>query len=207
MRKLNEKELVNLLVEANLIEDVESATNVHINEYDNTMAVDSLEGDFVIYADYDDAEYDAIERCKEIIIEDCGLSDDLMNIAYNHGFIDEEWFKDFWIDVHYNQAYEEGIHYIALEYELEQLEAGEITEEEIRDSHFDRLQASIGDAMEEYRYQFGEQELYNTLKYHELVNIEELSKYCVDVDGVASFIASYDHEEIEHDGYYIYRTN
>lgn len=206
MKKLNENELINLLVEANLIEDVESVTYTYINEYDNSMAVESMEGDFIIYNNYDDAEQDAIEQCIDTI-EDCGLTDNLMNIAYNHGFIDEDWFEDYWTEVNQNMAYEEDIQYIASEEELEQLEDGEITEDEIRENYFESLQASIDDPTEEYRFQFGEQELYDTLIKHDLINIEELAKYCVDVDGVSRYLASYDHEEIEHDGYYIYRTN
>lgn len=206
MKKLNEKELVNLLVEANLIEDVESVTYTYINEYDNNMAVESMEGDFIVYNNYDDAEQDAIEQCVDII-EDCGLTSNLMDIAYNHGFIDEDWFEDFWTELNQNMAYEEDIQYIASEEELEQLEDGEITEDEIRENYFESLQSSIDDPTKEYRFQFGEQELHNTLLHNNLIDIEELAKYCVDVDGVAIYLASYDHEEVEHDGYYIYRTN
>lgn len=208
MKNLNEKEIVNLLVEASLIEDVESVTNVFVaSEFDSAILVDSLEGDFRVYSTYDDAEQDAIEECKEII-EDCGLTDNLMNIAYNHGFIDEGWFKDYWTELYEEIAYNEDIQYIASDEQLEMLENGEMEEDDIRDWHFDSLLHSIdGQWMEEYRGQFGEQDLNITLLNNNLIDIEELAKYCVDVDGVASYLATYDHEEVEHDGYYIYRTN
>lgn len=207
MKNLNEKELVNLLVEANLIEDVESVTHTYINEYDNKVVVESMEGDFDIYSNYDDAEQDAIECC-EGLLKDCGLTNNLIDIAFNHGFIDEDWFKDFWMEHYQYIAYDEDIVYLASDEQLEMLENGEMEEDDIREWHYDSLLHSIdGQWVEEYKYQFGEQDLYNTLLDNNLIDMEELAKYCVDVDGVASYLASYDHEEVEYDGYYIYRTN
>lgn len=207
MKNLNEKQLVGLLVNAGLIEDVESVTHTYINEYDNEMAIESLEGDFVIFSNYSDAENQAIEICKNII-EDCGISEDLLFEAEIQGMIDESWFEDFWNEHNEFQAYEEGIQYIATSEELEQLENGDITEDEIRENYLEGLNASIeGQWVSEYKYQFGDEEFQRVLIQENLVDIEELSKYCVDIDGVGHFIASYDGDETEHEGYYIYRTN
>lgn len=207
MKNLNEKQLVGLLVNAGLIEDVESVTHTYINEYDPEMVVESLEGDFVVYNNYSDAENQAIEICKNII-EDCGIGENLIFDAEREGMIDESWFEDFWRESNEFQAYEEGIQYIATEEELEQLENGEITEDEIRENYLDGLNASIdGQWMDEYKYQFGESEFQQVLIRENLIDIEELAKYCVNIDGVGHFIASYDGEETEQEGYYIYRTN
>lgn len=207
MKNLNEKQLIGLLVNAGLIEDVESVTHTYINEFDNSMAVESVEGDFVIYSDYSDAENDAIEICKNII-EDCGISENLLFTAEMEGMIDESWFEDFWRESNEFQAYEEDIQYLASEEELEQLENGDITEDEIRENYLEGLNASInGQWIEEYKFQFGDEEFQRVLLHHGLVDIEELAKYCVDIDGVGHFIASYDGDETEHEGYYIYRTN
>lgn len=207
MKNLNEKQLVGLLVNAGLIEDVESVTHTYINEYDPEMVVDSLEGDFVIFSNYSDAENHAIEICTNII-EDCGISENLLFTAETQGMIDESWFKDFWEESNEYHAYEEGIQYIATEEELEQLENGELTEEEIRENYLEGLNASIdGQWMDEYKFQFGESEFQQVLIRENLIDIEELSKYCVDIDGVGHFIASYDGDETEYNGYYIYRTN
>jgi hypothetical protein len=207
MKNLNEKQLVGLLVNAGLIEDVESVTHTYINEYDSSMAIESVEGDFVIYNNYSDAENDAIEICKNII-EDCGIGENLLFEAEIQGMIDESWFEDFWRESNEFQAYEEDIQYIASDEQLEQLENGDITEDEIRENYLEGLNASIdGHWMDEYKYQFGESEFQRVLIQENLVDIEELSKYCVDIDGVGHFIASYDGEETEHEGYYIYRTN
>ena len=207
MKNLNEKQLVGLLVNAGLIEDVESVTYTYINKYNTDMVVDSLEGDFVIYRNYSDAEDHAIEICKNII-EDCGLVSNLIYEAEIRGMIDESWFEDFWRESNEFQAYEEDIEYIATEEELEQLDNGEIAEDEIRENYLNTLNVAIdGQWMEEYKFQFGEEQFQHTLIQKGLVNLEELAKYCVDVDGVGHYIASYDGEEIEHEGYYIYRTN
>ena len=206
MRKLNENELINLLVEANLIKDVESVTYTYINEYDNAMEVESTDGDFKIYSDYEDAKQDAIEQCEEMI-EECEIPDNLLDIAYRYGFIDEDWFENYWREVHTVQAYESDIRDIASESELDELDNDEITEEEIRDNYFETLQNLIYDPTEEYMQQYGEQELYEVLRNRELVDIEELARYCVDVNGASCYLATYDHEEVEHNGYYIYRTN
>ena len=207
MKNLTENKLVGLLVNANLIEDVESVTHTYINEYDNSMAVESVEGDFVIYSNYSDAENDAIEICKSII-EDCGLTENLIFEAEREGMIDESWFEDFWRESNEYHAYEEGIQYIATDEEMEQLENGDITEDEIRENYLEGLNSSIdGQWMSEYKFQFGEEEFQRVLIRENLIDIEELSKYCVDIDGVGHFIASYDGDETEHEGYYIYRTN
>lgn len=207
MKNLNEKQLVGLLVNAGLIEDVESVTHTYINEYDPEMVVDSLEGDFVIFSNYSDAYRWATDICKDII-EDCGISENLLFTAEMEGMIDESWFEDFWTEHNEFQAYEEDIQYIATDEEMEQLENGDITEDEIRENYLEGLNASIeGQWVSEYKYQFGDEEFQRILIQENLVDIEELSKYCVDIDGVGHFIASYDGDEIEQNGYYIYRTN
>lgn len=207
MKNLNENKLIGLLVDAGLIEDVESVTYTYINKYNIDMVVDSLEGDFVIYRNYSDAEDHAIEICKDII-EDCGLTENLIYEAEIRGMIDESWFEDFWRESNEYMAYEEGIQYIATDEEMEQLENGDITEDEIRENYLEGLNSSIdGQWMDEYKYQFGESEFQRILIQENLIDIEELAKYCVDIDGVGHFIASYDGEETEHEGYYIYRTN
>lgn len=207
MKNLNENKLVGLLVNAGLIEDVESVTNVYIEENDESMGVDSLEGDFVIFGDYSDAYNWATDICKDII-EDCGISENLLFTAETEGMIDQSWFKDFWTESNEFQAYEEDIQYIATDEEMEQLENGDITEDEIRENYLEGLNASInGQWIEEYKFQFGDEEFQRVLLHHGLIDLDELAKYCVDIDGVGHYIASYDGDETEHEGYYIYRTN
>lgn len=196
----NVKEITNVLVKCELVEDTES-----IRVYDEYVETDL--GEYLVFDDYADAENKAIEQCKQII-EDCGLTENLIFEAEVQGLIDESWFVDFWEESHEAIAYEESIQYIADVEELEQLENGEITEEEIREQYFNSLHDSVkGQEMEEYKYQFGEGEFHNILIREGLIDIEALAQWCVDMDGVAHYLASYDGEEHEANGYYIYRVN
>lgn len=188
------------LIQCDLVEDVESI------EIDRNIITTDL-GEYIVFNNYTDAEAEAVEQCKQIL-EDCGLSDSLIFEAEIQGLIDTQWFIDYWKELHECNAYDESIQYIATDEEMEQLENGEISEEEIRDNYFNMLQDSIkGQEIEEYKFQFGEGYFNDTLIREGLIDIEALSQWCVDMDGVAHFLASYDGEEIDENGYYIYRTN
>lgn len=192
--------LVNTLIKCDLVEDVES-----IEIEGNTIITDL--GEYIVFNNYTDAENEAVEQCKQII-EECGLTDSLIFEAEIQGLIDTQWFIDFWQELHECNAYDESIQYIATDEEMEQLENGEISEEEIRDNYFNSLQDSIkGQEMEEYKYQLGEQDFQDRLIKEGLIDIEALAQWCVDMDGVAHYLARYDGEELEENGYYIYRTN
>ena len=188
------------LIQCDLVEDVESI------EIDNNIITTDL-GEYIVFNNYIDAEAEAVAQCKQII-EECGLSDSLIFEAEIQGLINTQWFIDYWQELHEFNAYDESIQYIATDEEMEQLENGEISEEEIRDNYFNMLQDSIqGQEMEEYKFQFGEEYFNDTLIREGLIDIDALSQWCVDMDGVAHFLASYDGEEIDENGYYIYRTN
>ena len=192
--------LVDTLIKCELVEDIESI------EIDSNIITTDL-GEYKVFYDYTDAEAEAVEQCKQII-EDCGLTENLIFEAEIQGLIDTQWFIDFWEEIHESNAYEEDIQYIATDEELEQLENGEISEDEIRDNYFNSLQDSIkGQEMDEYKYQLGEEQFHDILIREGLIDIEALAQWCVDMDGVAHFLASYDGEEIEENGYYIYRVN
>ena len=188
------------LVQCDLVEDIESIII-------NGNYVETDLGEYLLFDSYEDAETDAIEQCKQII-ENCGLTENLIFEAEIQGLIDESWFKEFWSELHEFNAYEEGIQYIATEEELEQLENGEISEDEIRENYFNSLQNSIkGQEMEEYKFQFGDEQFHEILIKEGLIDIDALAQWCVEMDGVAHYLASYDGDELEENGYYIYRTN
>ena len=192
--------LVDTLIKCDLVEDVES---IEIDS--NNIITDLVE--YIVFNNYTDAEAEAVEQCKQIM-EDCGLSDSLIFEAEIQGLIDTQWFIDYWQGLHEFNAYDESIQYIATDEEMEQLENGEISEEEIRDNYFNMLQDSIkGQEIEEYKFQFGEGYFNDTLIREGLIDIEALATWCVDMDGVAHYLATYDGEEIDENGYYIYRTN
>ena len=187
------------------IEDVQDIT---IYEMDNNILNIEVEGfEFTVSDDYTALEELATEQVKEII-EDCGLTQNLIDEAYIKGWIDESWFEDYWREHNEFLAYEEDIQYIATEEELEELENGQTTEEEIREHYYNDLQSSIeNNWVDEFKYQLGDEEFQRVLLQENLIDIDEVANWCVDMDGVAHYIAHYDGDEIECNGYYIYRTN
>ena len=188
------------LVQCDMVEDIESI------EFNSNYVTTDI-GEYIVFDSYEDAESQAVESCINII-EECGIPENLIFEAEIQGWINEEYFKDYWEDLHEFQAYNEDIQYIATEEELEQLENGDITEDDIRDNYYNCLKDSLsGNYIDEYKFQFGDKEFQRVLLNENLIDIEEMSKWCVDMDGVGHFLASYDGDETECNGYYIYRTN
>ena len=197
-------ELIGALKELEIIEDIEDIQEIDAK---NNMIILDNNQEYLYFDKYEDAEATAVQYCVDII-QDCGLSDDLIFQAEIQGLIDKKWFADFWYEVHEQMTYNDDIDYIATNEEMEQLENGEISEEEIRDAYFNSLQDSIkGQEIEEYKFQVGDQEFNKTILSNDLIDIDALAQYCVDVDGVGHFLSSYDGEELEYNNYYLYRVN
>ena len=77
-----------------------------------------------------------------------------------------------------------------------------------KEDFVDKLVENMGDAVEWYRSQFGEDELARTVRDNNLIDADAVAEEAIDWDGVEHFLASYDGEEIElDDGWYAYRTN
>ena len=197
-------ELIGALKELEIIEGIEDIQEI---DAENNMIILDNNQEYLYFNNYEDAEATAVQYCVDII-QDCGLSDNLIFQAEIQGLIDKNWFADFWYEVHEQMAYNEDIDYIATYEEINALEAGEIIEEELRETYFNSLQSSInGQEMEEYKFQFGDQEFNKIILSNDLIDIDALAQYCVDVDGVAHFLAAYDGEELETNNIYLYRYN
>ena len=218
----NKIELTNEVIEANknlifgivelmeinhdiVIEDVQDIT---ITEEGNDILRVEVDGfEFITSDNYTALEKLATERNIEIL-EDCGIPENLIFEAELQGLIDTWYFEEYFNELHQFEAYDEGLEYIITDEQDELLEAGEITEQEIRDNLYDSLQASIkGNELEEYKFQFGEEEFQRVLIEHGLIDTTALAKWCVDMDGVAHTLATYDGQEEEFNGFYFFRTN
>ena len=218
----NKIELTNEVIEANkdlifgivelmevnhdiVIEDVQDIT---IYEEGNDILRVEVDGfEFIASDNYTSLEKEAVRQTVDIL-EDCGLTENLIFEAELKGLIDTWYFEEYFNELHQFEAYDEGLEYIITDEQDELLEAGEITEQEIRDNLYDSLQASIkGNEMEEYKYQFGDEEFQRVLIERNLIDITALAKWCVDMDGVAHTLATYDGEEEEFNGFYFFRTN
>ena len=195
------------MMETNHDITIEDVQDIAIYEMDNNILNIEVEGfEFTVSDDYEALEELAIEQTKEVI-EDCGLTQNLIDEAYIRGWIDECWFEDFWRGHHEFIAYEEGIQYIANEEEMEAIEAGALDEEEVRENYLETLNSNIGNPIDEYKFQFGDEEFQRVLLSENLIDIDKVAEWCVDMDGVAHTLAQYDGEEEEFNGFYFFRTN
>ena len=194
---------LNVLAYFGEIQDGEEIEIKH--EYDNIFNINGAE--YAIYKDYDKAEAEAVRQNIEII-EDCGVGENLLNIAINHNMLDLQWFKDA-NEEHANfYAYDESIEFIADAEELEQLERGEITEDEIRENIYNNMMIEdAAEAFNDFIFNFGREYTMEIIKKYDLLNYEELAQYCMDVDGVGHTLAYYNGEELEYNNYYLYRVN
>ena len=200
-----EMEIVEALNNNYILDEIEANGEIEVLTDGDYINLNGYE--YLVFNNYEYAEQRAIEYAEEIML-DCGLTDNLIWEAELQGLIDNQWFIDFWEEQHSFMAYDEGIEYIATEEELEQMEAGELTAEEIRENYFNSLQSSIkGQEVEEFKYQFGEEYFNEILTKENLIDITALAKWCVDIDGVAHYLASYDGEEISENNLYLYRVN
>ena len=184
----------------------ENIENIEITEiFNNVYEVEVENYSYIVSNNYDALEQLATERNIEIL-EDCGIPENLIFEAELKGWIDEEYFKEYWEELHYSMAYDEGIYNIIDADEVELYESGELLEDDIRDNYYNSLQDSIqNNWIDEFKFQFGD-DLFNDIVIKEnLIDIEELAKWCVNMDGVAHTLATWDGEETETNGYYFYQ--
>ena len=185
------------------IEDVNDITITEI--FNNVYEVEVENYNYIVSNDYAALEQLATERNVEIL-DDCGIPENLIFEAELQGLIDTEYFEDYFNELHQFEAYDEGLEYIITDEQDELLGAGEITEQDIRDNLYNSLQDSIrGNELEEYKFQFGEEEFQRVLIERNLIDITALARWCVDMDGVAHTLATWDGEETETNGYYFYQ--
>ena len=185
---------------------VEDDNDITITEICNKVYEVEVENyNYIVSNDYDALEQLATERNVEIL-DDCGISENLIFESELKGWIDEEYFREYWEDLHYSMAYDEGIYNIMDSDEVELYESGELLEDDIRDNYYNSLQDSIqNNWIDEFKFQFGD-DLFNDIVIKEnLIDIEALARWCVDMDGVAHTLATWDGEETETNGYYFYQ--
>lgn len=200
-----ELEVVEALNNNYILDEIEANGEIEVLTNGEYIELNGYE--YLAFTDYEEAEQRAIEYAEEIML-DCGLTDNLILEADLQGLIYNQWFVDFWEEEHSYLAYEEDIEYIATEEELEQMEAGELTAEEVRENYFNSLQSSIkGQEIDEFKLQFGEEYFNEILTKENLIDITALAKWCVYMDGVGHYLASYDGDEINEGELYLYRVN
>ena len=197
-------ELIGALKELEIIKDIEDIQEI---DTENNMIILDNNQEYLYFTNYEDAEATAVQYCVDII-EDCEVSENLLNIAINHNMVDLSWFMDAATEYAELYAYNESIEYLADAEELEQIDAGIVSEDELREKYYNSiLPSNAEEAFDEFIFNYGREYTMEIIKKYDLLNYEELAQYCVDVDGVAHFLAHYNGEELEHNNYYLYRIN
>ena len=197
-------ELIGALKELEIIEDIEDIQEI---DTENNMIILDNKQEYLYFINYEDAEATAVQYCVDII-EDCGVSENLLNIAINHNMVDLSWFMDAATEYAENYAYNESIEYLADAEELEQIDVGIVSEDELREKYYNSiLPSNAEEAFDEFIFNYGREYTMEIIKKYDLLNYEELAQYCVDLDGVGHFLSSYDGEELEYNNYYLYRYN
>lgn len=195
------------------------------NEYMNHYYATDGGEEYIVYANYDSAEQDAITRVEEDLEENA----EYFNQDWLMGFVDgEDFFRSVFDE--WNYAYAEDIENEgSRKYENrlieEMVDWGIMDEEEaesdeaetIADMRKDDFVSELtddqisqgGGGYDYYENNFGKEEAMRVVMENNLINIYVASRDAVDTDGVAHFISSYDGNEIElrGSGAYAYRTN
>ena len=195
---------------------------IYNNEYETP------DGDYLVLT-----EEEAYDREKEYIMNlvyDIGISSFNVNTS---DFVDGDWFEEAFREIEEN--YVDDIEYESDEVfdnrliqelynegwlEDEDFETNENGEPDFKnlkedvdlgsakENYVQGLMNNITDYIQEFIFQFGEDDFNRVVEENNLVDKEALAEYCIREDGVGHNIATYDGAEIDlGDGLYAYRTN
>lgn len=192
-----------------LIENICDALNITIDDiesFDKGLLVLTDGREYSVFESYDDAHNAAVDLAKDILMTDYLDYTHLKKFIDIKSCIDQDWF-----DEALREVYESYVSDIAEEYvddDMTRLQQ-EMEEHDCcdEDEYIDYLVEQAGDSIEWYIDQFGENDFIITVTENNLIDFNKTAELCVDCDGVGNFIASYDGEEIEYNGIYLYREN
>lgn len=226
--ELAKKNLAVELKEEDLLDDYEVT-----QEDGDHCTIETPYGEYLVCEDNDVAYNLAVESAEEIL-DDMGLealAPEFRDEIYNDSsMFNAEWFEDAFKDSY--ESYVDDIEYesddeydnrlihemadagIIDENNLHENEDGLLTLNDYNDidkfkeEFVEKLMSGIDDYVGEYVFQFGEREFKLAVEQNNLADYHAIAEECVDVDGIAHFLASYDDKEIElANGMLAYRTN
>lgn len=194
--------------------------------YDDVYEVDGKE--YLVYENQSDAYDAAIDSCKQLI-EDCGVNyvngyENFIDESYFDKMQEEYWkeychdikhessnrFKNRLIDECYDAmiVYPSDFAYVVDENGNETDEIDFMNcladEDQMIDNYVEYL-CEQESSVNWIKGIYGINELH---KYHpNAFDIDAMAEYCIDTDGIAHTLSSYDGKEIECNGLYLYRIN
>ena len=145
----------------------------------------------------------AFKEYMEDLIDEVGIDGFNPNLIIH--YIDIEWFKEA-----LSENYESYIEVIRNEKSTDPDKWESRLQEEMEENEDEFLEKMIdeaGDPVEHFKVNFGEEEFSDTIKRHNLINLDELIDGVKDSDGRGPSLSEYDGQENKYGDYYIYRTN
>lgn len=145
-------------------------------------------------------------------------------------FADADWFEDAYREIEENYAYDiseeyddtYGTRLVQECYDAELIDDDDFEVDENGDVNYkacllstddlvtklsEYLVDSMDDYVEEFKFEFGEDVLNDTVERNNLVDWDAVIEETKELDGRGPMLAGYDGIEIDYDDYYIYRTN
>lgn len=160
------------------------------------------EPEYICFKNWDDAEAAAVDSVKEVFEYDGIYGVNFDNLEGGiAAFVDTEWFDD--AKREYAEFYVSDIK--ESEPERYKEEFGDLDEEDAVEQFLSGMEE---DSVQWYINDFGRDDFEKIIKEKGLIDYDKLAQSCVDADGPANDLASYDGVEIElPSGYYCYRRN
>ena len=160
------------------------------------------EPEYICFPSWDDAEAAAVENVKDLF-----EYDGIYGVRFENldggiaAFVDTDWFDT--AKREYAEFYVSDIK--ESEPERYKEEFGDLDEEDAVEQFLSGMEE---DSVQWYINDFGRDDFEKIVKEKGLIDYDKLAQSCVDADGPANDLASYDGEEIElPSGYYCYRRN
>ena len=145
-------------------------------------------------------------------------------------FADEDWFEDAYREMYESYSYDieyesddvYGNRLVQECYEAELIDEDDFGVDENGDTNYEDcllstddlvdklteyLMDSVDDFVEQYKFEFGEEQLSEVVNKYNLVDWDAVIEETKELDGRGPMLAGYDGIEIDWDDYYIYRTN
>lgn len=192
-----------------LIENICDALNITVDDiesFDEGLLVLTDGREYSVFESYDAAYNAAVELAKDLLMMDCVDYTHLKQFIDIKSCIDQDWF-----DEALREITESYVNDIAEEYvdddttRLQQeMEACDCYD---KDEYLEYLIEQAGDPIDWYIGSFGENDFMIAVTENNLIDFDKTAELCVECDGMGNFIASYDGDEIEYNGIYLYREH
>ena len=191
-----------------LIENICEALSITVDDiesFDKGLLVLTDGREYSVFEGYDAAHNVAVTLAKDVLMD---------YFDYNHlkrfvdikSCIDQDWFDEALREI--SESYVNDIAEDYVDDDMTRLQQEmETCNCEDEDEYIEYLIEQAGDPIEWYIGSFGENDFMTTVTENNLIDFNKLAELCVDCDGAGIFIASYDGEEIEYNGTYLYREN